>query len=127
MKQPVSTVTSGRTNAFTTPMISATAASVPTIAAVGRGLESGVVEIKDRRTGDRREVPVAEPGNAEAAVFLARADRAGAGERWRTREELLRGVTNAWRQAPVQAEARAEMVPEAGAAAAMARRLETIV
>ena len=74
-----------------------------------------------------REVLVAEPGNAEAAVFLARADRAGAGERWRTREELLRGVTNAWRQAPVQAEARAEMVPEAGAAAAMARRLETIV
>ncbi len=31
---------------------------VPTIVVVGRGLEQGVVEIKDRRSGDRREVPV---------------------------------------------------------------------
>ncbi len=29
---------------------------VPTIVVVGRGLESGVVEIKDRRSGERREV-----------------------------------------------------------------------
>ncbi|MBK7721627.1 MAG: proline--tRNA ligase [Austwickia sp.] len=33
---------------------------VPTIVVVGRGLESGVVEIKDRATGQRREVPVAD-------------------------------------------------------------------
>jgi prolyl-tRNA synthetase len=31
---------------------------VPTIVVVGKGLATGVVEIKDRRTGDRREVPV---------------------------------------------------------------------
>ncbi|SFO85734.1 prolyl-tRNA synthetase [Amycolatopsis arida] len=31
---------------------------VPTIVVVGRGLAKGVVEIKDRRTGDREEVPV---------------------------------------------------------------------
>lgn len=33
---------------------------VPTILVVGKGLADGVVEIKDRRTGDRREVPVDE-------------------------------------------------------------------
>ena len=33
---------------------------VPTIVVVGRGLASGVVELKDRRTGQRREVPVGE-------------------------------------------------------------------
>jgi len=31
---------------------------VPTIVVVGRGLAQGTVEIKDRRTGERREVPV---------------------------------------------------------------------
>jgi len=31
---------------------------VPTIVVVGRGLADGIVEIKDRRTGERREVPV---------------------------------------------------------------------
>ncbi|HTH06078.1 MAG TPA: His/Gly/Thr/Pro-type tRNA ligase C-terminal domain-containing protein, partial [Ilumatobacteraceae bacterium] len=29
---------------------------VPTIVVVGRGLVDGVVELKDRRTGDRRDV-----------------------------------------------------------------------
>jgi prolyl-tRNA synthetase len=33
---------------------------VPTIVIVGKGLEAGTIEIKDRVTGDRREVPVAE-------------------------------------------------------------------
>ncbi|WP_218005482.1 proline--tRNA ligase [Janibacter limosus] len=33
---------------------------IPTILVVGKGLADGVVEIKDRRTGERREVPVAE-------------------------------------------------------------------
>jgi prolyl-tRNA synthetase len=32
---------------------------VPTIVVVGRGLANGVVEIKDRRSGERTEVPVA--------------------------------------------------------------------
>ena len=31
---------------------------VPTILVVGKSLEKGMVELKDRRTGDRREVPV---------------------------------------------------------------------
>ncbi|KOV84403.1 prolyl-tRNA synthetase [Nocardia sp. NRRL S-836] len=33
---------------------------VPTILVVGRGLQNGVVEVKDRRSGERVEVPVAE-------------------------------------------------------------------
>ncbi|MDN5716737.1 MAG: proline--tRNA ligase [Janibacter sp.] len=37
---------------------------VPTILVVGKGLAEGVVEIKDRRTGERREVPVAEAVDA---------------------------------------------------------------
>jgi prolyl-tRNA synthetase len=41
---------------------------VPTIVVVGRGLADGVVEVRDRRTGDRSDVPVAE---AVAAVRAA--------------------------------------------------------
>ncbi|WP_201467304.1 proline--tRNA ligase [Janibacter melonis] len=37
---------------------------VPTILVVGKGLADGVVEIKDRRTGDRREGPVDEAVSA---------------------------------------------------------------
>ncbi|MGZ4604407.1 MAG: His/Gly/Thr/Pro-type tRNA ligase C-terminal domain-containing protein, partial [Kineosporiaceae bacterium] len=33
---------------------------VPTILVIGRGLADGTVEIRDRRTGDRQEVPVGE-------------------------------------------------------------------
>ena len=33
---------------------------VPTIVVVGRGLADGVVEVKDRATGEREDVPVAE-------------------------------------------------------------------
>jgi prolyl-tRNA synthetase len=33
---------------------------VPTIVTVGRGLADGTVEVKDRRSGERTEVPVAE-------------------------------------------------------------------
>jgi prolyl-tRNA synthetase len=39
---------------------------VPTLVTVGRGLADGVVEVKDRRTGDRHDVPL-----AEAATHLA--------------------------------------------------------
>jgi prolyl-tRNA synthetase len=38
---------------------------VPTILVVGRGLDDGVVELRDRKSGDRREVPV---GDAVSAV-----------------------------------------------------------
>jgi len=33
---------------------------VPTIVTVGRGLASGLVEVKDRASGERRDVPLAE-------------------------------------------------------------------
>ncbi len=33
---------------------------VPTIVVVGRGLANGVVEVRDRRSGERREVAVAD-------------------------------------------------------------------
>ena len=36
------------------------AVGVPTILVVGKGLASGVVELKDRRTGEREDVPVGE-------------------------------------------------------------------
>jgi prolyl-tRNA synthetase len=32
---------------------------VPTVVIVGRGLASGVIEVKDRRTGERTEVALA--------------------------------------------------------------------
>jgi prolyl-tRNA synthetase len=40
---------------------------VPTIVVVGRGLAKGVVEIKDRRSGERHEVPVGEAAAQIAA------------------------------------------------------------
>jgi len=33
---------------------------MPIAVVVGRGLKNGVVEVRNRRTGERREVPVAE-------------------------------------------------------------------
>jgi prolyl-tRNA synthetase len=33
---------------------------VPTIVAVGKGLAQGVIEVKDRATGERRDVPLNE-------------------------------------------------------------------
>ena len=47
---------------------------VPTIVVVGRGLEQGTVEVKDRRSGVRREVPV------DAAVAEVLAEVRGAPE-----------------------------------------------
>ena len=33
---------------------------MPTIVVIGKGLAEGVVEVKDRRTGERTDVPVAD-------------------------------------------------------------------
>jgi prolyl-tRNA synthetase len=33
---------------------------IPTIAVVGKGLADGTIEVKDRRSGDRADVPVAD-------------------------------------------------------------------
>ena len=42
---------------------------MPTIVVVGRGLADGVIEVRDRRTGERTEVPVADAlGEIVAAV-----------------------------------------------------------
>jgi prolyl-tRNA synthetase len=41
---------------------------VPTIVVVGKGLEQGVVEVRDRRTGDRVEVPVADAAHRVGAI-----------------------------------------------------------
>jgi prolyl-tRNA synthetase len=43
---------------------------VPTIVVVGRGLADGVVEVKDRRSGERTDVPVS--GAAAAVADLVR-------------------------------------------------------
>ncbi len=42
---------------------------VPTIVVVGRGLAHGVVEVKDRRSGDRTEVPVSDAAAQLAALI----------------------------------------------------------
>jgi prolyl-tRNA synthetase len=47
---------------------------VPTIVVVGKGLAEGTVEVKDRRTGERTQVPA--PGPAEAATAIAEIVRA---------------------------------------------------
>ena len=41
---------------------------MPTIVVVGRGLAAGVVEVRDRRTGDRADVPVADAAARIAAT-----------------------------------------------------------
>jgi prolyl-tRNA synthetase len=44
---------------------------VPTIVVVGRNLAEGTVEVRDRRTGEREEVPVAEAVNHLTRLVLA--------------------------------------------------------
>jgi prolyl-tRNA synthetase len=44
---------------------------VPTIVVVGKGLGDGVVELRDRRTGDREDVPVADAATRVAAACLS--------------------------------------------------------
>ena len=44
---------------------------VPTIVIVGKGLADGTVELRDRRTDERRDVPVA--GAAQAVIEAIRA------------------------------------------------------
>ncbi|WP_172836260.1 proline--tRNA ligase [Microlunatus soli] len=41
---------------------------VPTIVVVGKGLADGVVEVRDRRTGERQDLPVAEAADRIAAI-----------------------------------------------------------
>jgi len=41
---------------------------VPTIVTVGRGLADGTVEVRDRASGEREEVPVAEAADRIVAI-----------------------------------------------------------
>jgi prolyl-tRNA synthetase len=42
---------------------------MPTIVVVGRGLADGVIEVRDRKSGEREDVPVADAaGHIVAAV-----------------------------------------------------------
>ena len=41
---------------------------MPTIVVVGRNLADGVIEVKDRRTGERQDVPVAEAADRVASI-----------------------------------------------------------
>ena len=74
-----------------------------------------------------REVLVQDPGNSEATTFLARVDRHGKGERWQTRERLLREVAGAWAQAPVVASATAEGAVCPSPCEDMERKLDAVV
>ncbi|HLP10041.1 MAG TPA: hypothetical protein VK178_17905 [Opitutaceae bacterium] len=74
-----------------------------------------------------RELLVREPNNAEATTFLDRLDRRARGERWATREELLRDVAKAWAQAPVVANATGEGIETARPQSALEKRLDEIV
>ncbi|HLP02768.1 MAG TPA: hypothetical protein VK163_12145 [Opitutaceae bacterium] len=75
-----------------------------------------------------RELLAREPGNAEATTFLARIDRRAKGERWATREELLRDVAKAWAQAPVVANVSGGAADEAARTCGeLERRLDEIV
>ena len=51
---------------------------MPTIVTVGRGLAEGVIEVRDRATGEREEVPVAEAAR-RACWPPSGADRAAGG------------------------------------------------
>jgi prolyl-tRNA synthetase len=44
---------------------------VPTIVTVGRGLTDGLVEVKDRRSGERSDLPVAEAAARLTALVTA--------------------------------------------------------
>ena len=48
---------------------------IPTILVIGRGLADGTVEIKDRRTGERREVAVDDAVAALTAEVTAEVER----------------------------------------------------
>ena len=45
---------------------------IPTIVVVGRGLADGIVEVKDRRTGDRRDIPLGRRSGGARARGAAR-------------------------------------------------------
>jgi prolyl-tRNA synthetase len=45
---------------------------MPTIVVVGRGLASGMIEVRDRRTGERAEIAVADALGAILAAVRGR-------------------------------------------------------
>ena len=105
------------------------------MAADGEGVDSLVTRARCRSLAGEteaaaaayREVLAREPSHEEAMAFLARLEREGKGERLQMRQELLTEVSDAWRQAPVVAEAAAVETRTAAAVAEMNRRLDAIV
>ena len=49
---------------------------IPTIVVVGRGVADGAVEVRDRRSGDRRDVPIADAVDFLRSVVWEQPDRA---------------------------------------------------
>ncbi|MFT3831527.1 MAG: hypothetical protein QM691_17665 [Opitutaceae bacterium] len=74
-----------------------------------------------------RELLVRDPGNSEAETFLQRVERRARGERWATREELLREVAKAWAQAPVVASATGDGHEATRPRSDLERRLDAII
>ena len=105
------------------------------MAADGEGVDALVTRARCRSLAGEteaaaaayREVLAREPAHEEAMAFLARLEREGKGERLQMRQELLTEVSDAWRQAPVVAEAAAVEPRTAAAVAEMNRRLDAIV
>ena len=73
-----------------------------------------------------RQVVALEPANAEAVAFLARIERQGVAERWRTRAEMMQEVDGAWRR-PAADGGALGTEPVAGAEPALGRKLDAIV
>ena len=73
-----------------------------------------------------RQVVALDPGNGDAAAFLARIERQGLAQRWRTRSEMLAEVDAAWRR-PAAGGAGPGAGAGVGADSALACKLDAIV
>ena len=56
---------------------------IPTIVVVGRGLADGVVEVKDRRSGERHDIPL---GKVVAALHNTLPIPTGRPDSWQSRQ-----------------------------------------
>ncbi|MBK8475677.1 MAG: hypothetical protein IPL39_05035 [Opitutaceae bacterium] len=73
-----------------------------------------------------RQVATLDPDNADAATFLARIERQGRAERWRTRAEMVAEVEAAWRRPMAGANAPREAAAR-GAESTLEHKLDAIV
>ncbi len=73
-----------------------------------------------------RQVATLDPDNSDAAAFLARIERQGRSERWRTRAEMVAEVAGAWRRPAVGAAAAGLAVANA-AESTLEHKLDAII